>query len=65
MHGFEHVSAGQVDGGGAFARKADARFVGGDEGVDDVFNVAAGQVVGFEKCGGNVEAGFGRVDLRA
>ena len=65
LHGFEYVAPGKVNGGGAFGCQADARFVCGDECVDDVFDMTSRQIVGFEKCGGNVEARFGCVDLRA
>ena len=56
--GFAGALGGEVDGAGAVEDEVDAGFAGGDEGLDDEFDIAAGEVVGGEVVDGNVEAGF-------
>ena len=56
LHGLEHVAAGQVDGGGLLEGQVDVGLVGGDQRVDHVDDVAAGQVVGFQLVGARARA---------
>ena len=48
LHGFEHVAACQVDGGGGAEVKVHVGFAGGDEGLHHIGDIAACQIVGFE-----------------
>ena len=66
VHGLEHGLAGAaVARSMAQARlkvERDARFVRGDERLDRVLDIAAGQVVGLEQVGRDVDPGFDRGD---
>ena len=62
LHRLEHVAAGEVDGGGAVEVQGDAGLVGRDQRVDDVLDVAAGEVVGLESLDRDVEPGLHRRD---
>ena len=54
LHRFEHVAAGQVDGGRLAEREADdLGLVGGDQRANHQRHVAAGQVVGLQGLAGD------------
>ena len=48
LHGFQHVTAGEVDGRGFLKVQLDVSLVGGNEGLDYAEHVTAAKVVGFQ-----------------
>ena len=64
LHGFQYVAAGQIDGAGPFKGQGHRSPVRRNEGVDDAVYVAAGQIMGFQLVGIDVEARFIRLDQR-
>lgn len=60
--GFAGAFDGEVDGASAVEIQRDAGFVCGDEGKDNLGDVATSKVVGLKGIGENGDAGFGRSD---
>ena len=64
LHRFQHVAAGQVDGGGPLEGQRYIGALGGDQGVDHPVHVAAGQIVGLQLGHGRIQTGLFRLDQR-
>ena len=60
--GFAGAFDGEVDGASAVEIQRDAGFVCGDEGKDDLGDVATSEVMGLKGIGENRNAGLGRSD---
>ena len=48
LHGLEHVSSGQIDGGRLLKRQRDLRPMRRNQSIDDIVHVSAGQIMRFE-----------------
>ena len=58
LDGGEDVAAGEVDRGGHVPVEGDGGAFGGEEGADDVGDVAAGEVMVLQSVEGDIEAGL-------
>ena len=61
-HGFAGALGGEVDGAGAVEIQRDARLVRGDQREDHLVDIAAGEVMRFERVGRHEQPGFHRRD---
>jgi hypothetical protein len=65
LHGLEHVTPGQVDGGRRVPVEVDAGAVGGNQGLHNAADIPAGEIVRLDAVRGNVaEARLHGHDLR-
>ena len=58
LHGFEHVAAGEVDGGCHLEVEGDIRLVGRNEGHYHLGDIALSEIVGLELVGLEGQAGL-------